>query len=150
VIHIDVPQLRERLDDIPLLVRHFVTKYKKDSGKDRVELSPEVWKRLYQYNWPGNVRQLENVMERAVILSRGETITLEDLPEDLRGAETEFDVDRFVPANVPLHVALEKIEEALIRRALRASHHVQAHAAEMLGITKSNIQHKMKKYGISA
>jgi two-component system NtrC family response regulator len=150
VIHIDVPQLRERQDDIPLLVRHFVTKYKKDSGKDRVELSPEVWKRLYQYNWPGNVRQLENVMERAVILSRGETITLEDLPEDLRGAETEFDVDRFVPANVPLQVALEKIEEALIRRALRASHHVQAHAAEMLGITKSNIQHKMKKYGISA
>lgn len=150
VIHIDVPQLRERLDDIPLLVRHFVTKYKKESGKDRVELSPEVWKRLYQYNWPGNVRQLENVMERAVILSRGETITLEDLPEDLRGAETEFDVDRFVPANVPLQVALEKIEEGLIRRALRASHHVQAHAAEMLGITKSNIQHKMKKYGISA
>jgi two-component system NtrC family response regulator len=85
-----------------------------------------------------------------VVLSKGETITFEDLPEDLRGAETEFDVDRFVPANVPLQVALEKIEEALIRRALHASHNVQAHAAEMLGITKSNIQYKMKKYNISA
>ncbi len=82
-------------------------------------------------------------------MSKAETITLEDLPEDLRGAEAEFDVDRFVPANIPLQVALEKIEEALIRRALRTSHHVQAHAAEMLGITKSNIQHKMKKYSIS-
>ncbi len=150
VIHIDVPPLRERLDDIPLLVRHFITKYKEETGKGRVELSPEVWKRLYRYNWPGNVRELENVMERAVVLSKGETITSEDLPEDLRGAETEFDVDRFVPANVPLQVALEKIEEALIRRALVACHHVQAHAAEMLGITKSNIQYKMKKYDISA
>jgi two-component system NtrC family response regulator len=150
VIHIDVPPLRERLDDIPLLVRHFISKYKEDAGKGRVELSPEVWKQLYRYNWPGNVRELENVMERAVVLSRGETITLEDLPEDFRGAETAFDVDRLVPANVPLQVALEKIEEALIRRALRASHHVQAHAAEMLGITKSNIQYKMKKYNISA
>jgi two-component system, NtrC family, response regulator len=150
VIHIDVPPLRERLDDIPLLVRHFINKYKEDAGKDRMELSPEVWKRLYRYNWPGNVRELENVMERAVVLSRGETISLEDLPEDFRGAETAFDVDRFVPANVPLQVALEKIEEALIRRALRASHHVQAHAAELLGITKSNIQYKMKKYKISA
>jgi two-component system NtrC family response regulator len=150
VIHIEVPPLRERLDDIPLLVRHFISKYKEDTGKGRVELSPEVWKRLYRYNWPGNVRELENVMERAVVLSKGETITFEDLPEDLRGAETEFDVDRFVPANVPLQVALEKIEEALIRRALHASHNVQAHAAEMLGITKSNIQYKMKKYNISA
>jgi two-component system NtrC family response regulator len=150
VIHIDVPPLRERLDDIPLLVRHFISKYKEDTGKGRVELSPEVWKRLYRYNWPGNVRELENVMERAVVLSNGETITFEDLPEDLRGTEAEFDVDRFVPANVPLQVALEKIEEALIRRALVACHNVQAHAAEMLGITKSNIQYKMKKYNISA
>jgi two-component system NtrC family response regulator len=150
VIHINVPPLRERLDDIPLLVRHFINKYKEDAGKSRLELSPEVWKRLYQYGWPGNVRELENVMERAVVLSRGETIRFEDLPEHLRGAETEFDVDRFVPANVPLQVALEKIEEALIRRALAACHNVQAHAAEMLGITKSNIQYKMKKYNISA
>jgi two-component system NtrC family response regulator len=150
VIHIDVPPLRERLDDIPLLVRHFISKYKEDTGKDRVALNPEVWKRLYQYNWPGNVRQLENVIERAVVLSNGETITLQDLPEDLRRAEAEFDVDRLVPANVPLQVALEKIEEALIRRALGTCNNVQAHAADMLGITKSNIQYKMKKYNISA
>jgi two-component system NtrC family response regulator len=150
VIHIEVAPLRERLDDIPILVRHFIAKYKEDTGKSRVELSPEVWKRLYRYSWPGNVRELENVMERAVILSEGETIMLEDLPEGLKGAEAEFDVDRLVPANVPLQMALEKIEEALIRRALHASHQVQAHAAEMLGITKSNIQYKMKKYNISA
>ncbi|RLF60407.1 MAG: sigma-54-dependent Fis family transcriptional regulator [Thermoplasmata archaeon] len=149
VMNIEVPPLRERIDDIPLLVKHFIEKYREDEGKDKIELSPEAWKALYSYSWPGNVRELENVIERAMVLSSGGKISLEDLPEELVGAEAEFDVERLVPPNVPLPKAMEQIEEKLIRRALHQCNNVQAHAAKMLGITKSLIQHKMKKYKIT-
>jgi two-component system NtrC family response regulator len=148
VMNIEVPPLRERIDDIPLLVKHFIEKHRDDDGKKKIELSPDVWKILYNYPWPGNIRELENVIERAVVLNSGGVISLEDLPEELAGAEVEFDVERFIPPNVPLPEALEQIEERLIRRALTQCNNVQAHAAEMLGITKSLIQHKMKKYSI--
>ena len=148
VMNIEVPPLRERIDDIPLLVKHFIEKYRGDEGKSKIELSPDVWKVLYNYSWPGNIRELENVIERAVVLNPGGLISLEDLPEELAGAEVEFDVERFIPPNVPMSEALEQIEEKLIRRALAQCNNVQSHAAEMLGITKSLIQHKMKKYSI--
>ncbi len=149
VINIEVPPLRARMDDIPLLVKHFVEKYKEDTGKKHLQLSPEVWKTLYNYSWPGNVRQLENVIERAVVLNSGGIITIEDLPPELTEAEAEFEVDRFIPLNMPLPTALEQIEEKLLRRALAETNNVQAHAAKMLGITKSLIQHKLKKYNIT-
>jgi two-component system NtrC family response regulator len=149
VIHIEVPPLRERIDDIPLLVRHFIEKYRDEQGKKAIELSPEVWKAIYAYPWPGNVRELENTIERAVVLNSGGVITPEDLPEELSGAEAEFDVESFIPPGVPLPSALERIEERLIRRALVQCNNVQSHAASMLGITKSLIQHKMKKYNIT-
>jgi len=148
VMNIEVPLLRERIDDIPLLVKHFIEKYKEDAGENKIELSPEVWKMLYNYSWPGNVRELENVIERAVVLSSEGLITPEDLPEELVGAKIEFDVERFIPPDVPLPKALEQIEEKLIRRALAQCNNVQSHASDMLGIKKNLIQHKMKKYGI--
>ena len=149
VIHIEVPPLRERIDDIPLLVKHFIQKYRDEQEKEKIELSAEVWKTIYAYPWPGNVRELENVIERAVVLNSGGEITHKDLPEELIGAETEFDVERFIPPGVPLPSALERIEERLIRRALAQCNNIQSHAASMLGITKSLIQHKMKKYNIT-
>jgi len=149
VMEIEVPPLHERVDDIPLLVKHFIEKYREDKGKNKIELSPEAWKALYTYTWPGNVRELENVMERAVVLNPEGAITPEDLPEEITGAEAEFDVERLVPSNVPLPAALEQIEEKMIRRALKQCNNVQAHAAKMLGITKSLIQHKLKKYKIT-
>ncbi len=148
VMNIKVPLLRERIDDIPLLVKHFIEKYKEDAGENKIELSPEVWKMLYNYSWPGNVRELENVIERAVVLSSEGLVTPEDLPEELVGAKIEFDVERFIPPDVPLPKALEQIEEKLIRRALAQCNNVQSHASDMLGIKKNLIQHKMKKYGI--
>ncbi|MCD6306821.1 MAG: sigma-54-dependent Fis family transcriptional regulator [Deltaproteobacteria bacterium] len=148
VIHIDVPSLRERPDDIPLLVRHFIEKFHGGEGDETIRLSPEAWKALYAYPWPGNVRELENAIERAVVLHSGDQITFDDLPEELRGAETHFDVERFIPPDIPLQKALEEIEERLVRRALIRNNYVQAHAARSLGITKSLIQHKMKKYNI--
>lgn len=148
VMNIEVPPLRERLDDIPPLVKHFIDNYRDDKEKKKLELSPEVWKVLYNHSWPGNIRELENVIERAVILCSGNIVRLEDLPEELAGAEVEFDVERFIPPNIPLPDALEQIEEKMIRRALDQCNNVQAHAAKMLGIKKNLIQHKMKKHGI--
>ena len=148
VINIEVPSLRERTEDIRLLVNHFIEKYGKDEGKEKVELSPEVWKAFYSYYWPGNVRELENIIERAVVLNSGGLISLEDLPQELSEKQEELDVDRFIPTSSPLQITLEQIEEKLIRRALNQCDNIQSHAAEMLGITKSLIQHKMKKYNI--
>jgi two-component system NtrC family response regulator len=148
VIHIEVPPLRERPEDIRLLVNHFIDKYRRTSGEEKIELSPEVWKSFYAYRWPGNVRELENVIERAVVLNSEGVINQRDLPAEFSEENMELDVDRFIPSDVPLQETLEKIEEQLIRRALKQSGDVQSHAAERLGITKSLIQHKMKKYNI--
>jgi len=149
VMNLELPPLRERIDDIPLLVKHFIEKYRTENNKNRIELSPEAWKALYNYSWPGNVRELENVIERALVLNSGGAIMLDDLPEELTAEEAEFDVERFIPPNMPLSTTLEKIEESLIRKALARCNNVQAHAAKRLGITKSLIQHKMKKYKIT-
>jgi two-component system NtrC family response regulator len=149
VIQIEVPPLRERPEDIRLLVNHFVEKYRLDGGRDSIELSPEVWKALYNYSWPGNIRELENLIERAVVLNAGAKIEIDDLPGEFTNKQEELDIDRFIPLGTPLQGTLEEIEEKLIRRALDRCNNVQAHAAEMLGITKSLIQHKLKKYHIT-
>jgi two-component system, NtrC family, response regulator len=149
VIHIDVPPLRERMEDIRLLVKHFIEKYSKEAGKEDIELSPEAWKALYAHPWPGNVRELENVIERAVVLNSGGVIELKDLPAEFSQNPEELDMERFISPDAHLQTTLEKIEEKMIRRALRHAGNIQSRAAEKLGITKSLIQHKMKKYNIT-
>jgi two-component system NtrC family response regulator len=148
VIHVEVPPLKERKEDIRLLVHHFIEKYRKDEGRDKIELAPEAWKALYNYPWPGNVRELENVIERAVVLNSGALIEFGDLPPEFSDQPQELDIDQFISPDAELQPTLERIEEKMIRRALDQADNVQAHAAEMLGITKSLIQHKMKKYNI--
>jgi len=149
VIHLDVPPLRERMEDIRLLVNHFIEKYGKESGREKIALSPEAWKALYAYPWPGNVRELENVIERAVVLNSGGVIELKDLPAECSQNPEGLDVEGFIPPDAPLQTTLEEIEERMIRRALGHAGNVQSRAAERLGITKSLIQHKMKKYNIT-
>ena len=139
VIHIEVPPLKERIEDIPLLIDHFIERFQSSSAR-RVTLSPEVKKTLFNYSWPGNVRELENIIERPVDLCTGEIITMEDLPEFF--AQT-------VPLSQTLPEALEELEEKLIRGALEYSNHVQSQAAEMLGISRHVMHYKMKKYGLS-
>ena len=148
VIHIEVPSLRERTEDIRLLVNHFIKKYRQGEEKNKIELSPEAWKALYNYGWAGNIRELENVIERAVVLNSGGLIKLGDLPAGFSKEQEALDVERFIPLNAPLHQTLGEIEEKLIKRALNQCNNVQSHAAEILGITKSLIQHKIKKYNI--
>jgi two-component system NtrC family response regulator len=149
VIHLEVPSLKDRSEDIKLLVNHFINKYQDMSKKERTGLSPDAWKALYKYSWPGNIRELENVIERAVVLSPGGSIDIEDLPDYLTEKEKELNVEGFIPVNAPLHETLEQIEEKIIRRALERCNNIQSHAAEMIGITKSLMQHKIKKYNIS-
>jgi len=147
VVQIEVPPLKERIEDIPLLVAHFIEKFR-PSKKRNIELAPEVWKVLYTYSWPGNIRELENAIERALVMNSDGLICTEDLPDEFSQKEEELNVDRFIPLDAPLQKTLEQIEEKLIRRSLNECNNVQAHAAKMLGITKSLIQHKMKKYNI--
>ncbi|AEB08221.1 sigma-54-dependent transcriptional regulator [Desulfobacca acetoxidans] len=150
VVHLAIPPLRQRTDDIPLLVTHFMQKFARVNNRGDIRLDPEVMKILLRYPWPGNVRELENVIERAVILCSGDTITIADLPPNVAEApETEFNIDLLVPQHIPLPEALDTIEQLMIRRALNQSGYVQVRAAELLGITKSLLQYKLKKYQIT-
>jgi two-component system NtrC family response regulator len=147
VVQIEVPPLKDRIEDLPFLTAHFIEKFQ-PSKKKKIELAPAVWKALYNYSWPGNIRELENTIERAVVMNSDGLISIEDLPDEFSEKQEEINVDRFIPLNAPLQKTLEQIEKHLIRRSLKQCNNVQSHAAEMLGITKSLIQHKMKKYNI--
>jgi two-component system NtrC family response regulator len=151
VVHLHMPPLRQRQEDIPLLAAHFIKKYALENVRGQVRITPESLKALVQYPWPGNVRELENVIERAVILCGDNLITPQDLPGELapQVVEPKLDIDRFVPLHTPLNEALDHIEEQMIRRALEQSGNVQVRAAELLGITKSLLQYKLKKYHLT-
>ena len=151
VVHLHLPPLRQRQEDIPLLAAHFIKKYVQENLRDKTRITPEALQVLIHYAWPGNVRELENVMERAVILCSNNTISPQDLPAELAPApaESRLDIDRFIPLNTPLPEALDAIEEQMIRRALEKSGQVQVRAAEFLGITKSLLQYKLKKYHLT-
>jgi two-component system NtrC family response regulator len=151
VVHLEVPPLRQRQEDIPLLAAHFIKKYSQENVRGQMRITPEAIKALVQYPWPGNVRELENVIERAVILCGDNLITPQDLPGELAPAavEPKLDIDRFIPLHTPLPEALDHIEEQMIRRALEQSGNVQVRAAELLGITKSLLQYKLKKYHLT-
>jgi len=152
VVHLHIPSLRERQEDIPPLATHFLRKYTQENARGEVHLSPEAMKLLLHYAWPGNVRELENVMERAVILCNQNLITVNDFPRELGGESIDpsrLNIDRFIPLQTPLTEALEQIEEQMIRRALEQSGQVQVRAAELLGITKSLLQYKLKKYQLT-
>jgi two-component system, NtrC family, response regulator len=151
VVHLHLPPLRQRQEDIPLLATHFLNKYVLENVRGKTRITPEAFKVLIQYAWPGNVRELENVMERAVILCSNNVISPQDLPAELAPApaESKLDIDRFIPLSTPLPEALDSIEEQMIRRALEKSGQVQVRAAELLGITKSLLQYKLKKYHLT-
>jgi two-component system NtrC family response regulator len=153
VIHIHLSPLRERVDDIPALVTHFIEKNSKNLGRD-LDISPEALRLLISLPWEGNVRELENTIERAAILCNGNKIEPEDVQPDsseLSNAHewsTGLELNQFIPENLSLAEVLNGIEEKLVRKALEDAGHVQARAAEQLGITKSLLQYKMKKYNL--
>jgi two-component system NtrC family response regulator len=151
VVNIHLPPLRERREDIPILASHFLRKFSLENNRVVHGFTSGAIDYLSAYEWPGNVRQLENVIERCVVLSSRDVIDVEDLPPELRDEETQFKsaVD-LLPLKINLSETLEKIEAALIRRAMVHSGFVQVKTAEMLDVSKSLLQYKLKKYKIAA
>ncbi len=151
VVSIHLPPLRERREDIPFLASHFLDKFSKENGREMKGFTPSAMDYLSAYEWPGNVRQLENVIERCVVLSGSEFVDAEDLPPEIKDEDSQFKsaVD-LLPTKLDLGETLEKIEAAVIRRALVRAEFVQVKAAELLNVSKSLLQYKLKKYNISA
>ncbi len=152
VLHLVLPPLKERLEDIRLLVAHMIEKYAGERGNNPPVsgVDQEVDRLFYEYAWPGNVRELENVIERAMVLCPGDVIRVSDLPIEFRkNIPSSLHIDD-IPSNAKLYDTLDMVEQTMIKRALSVSHNVQSHAAELLGIGKSGLSQKIKKYGIKA
>ncbi|MBC8318033.1 MAG: sigma-54-dependent Fis family transcriptional regulator [Desulfobulbaceae bacterium] len=153
VLHLNIPPLRERGDDIPLLANHFVNKFSEQLQKPELEISPAAMRVLIASPWEGNVRELENTIERASILCSGNTIEPEDVQPEVALAErtiqpVTFQMDGHLPPGTRLPEMLDMIEKELLCNALEEAGHIQARAAKALGITKSLLQYKMKKFGL--
>jgi two-component system response regulator PilR (NtrC family) len=149
VISIHLPALRERRDDIPLLVQHFLEKYGEENDRRNVEVAPEALDLLMDYDWPGNVRELENVIERAVVLCTGTRIGPELIPEHVR-KNPAFQVPHVVmPADgISLKDVTVAYERQWIESALEAAGGVQKRAAELLRIKPTTLNEMIKRYDI--
>src|SRR5688572_18095089 len=149
VISIHLPALRERRDDIPLLVQHFLEKYGEENGRKNVEIAPEALDLLMDYDWPGNVRELENVIERAVVLSTAQRIGLDLIPEHVR-KNPAFQIPHVVmPADgISLKDVTVAYERQWIESALEAAGGVQKRAAELLRIKPTTLNEMIKRYDI--
>ena len=147
VISIVLPPLRERLEDIPVLVEHFLQRFNAENGKHVKRVSAEVMERFFVHAWPGNVRELENVVERGVVLARGEEIGLDLLPKDLSRRATVPE-GAPLPEGVRFYDAVSRFERQMIESALRRSGGVQKQAAELLGLKPTTLNEKIKRLGI--
>ncbi len=147
VVTIPLAPLRERREDVLPLVEHFLKKYSMENKKEVTSLSKEARDLLVQYPYPGNVRELENLVERAVVLCRGKTLTAQDLPLHIQDSKAEKALEEGRKGR-SLPQALEEIERQEIARALQKASWVQTRAAEELGISERVLRYKMKKYDI--
>jgi len=146
VVSIKIPPLRERKEDILPMIEDFIEKYSKENNKAKIEISKEAADVLMKYNYPGNVRELENIIERAVVLTRGKVITLNDLPMNLKGFKEEKTLAALGKGTLTEQV--EAIEKQLIFDALQQSSGNQTKAGKLLGLTERNLRYKLKKYNI--
>lgn len=150
VVTVHLPPLRERLEDIPLLARHFLEQaMERHSMTGRLRgFDPECEKMLLKAPWPGNVRQLENTVERAMILCPGDLVTISDLPPDIFDPCETMPASSDIDTSMGLYDALVNYEKRIIVQALKRSKGVQSHAARLLKIGKSGLNQKIKKLGI--
>jgi transcriptional regulator with PAS, ATPase and Fis domain len=146
VVSIIVPPLRERRDDIPLLADHFLKKYNHEMAKNIRQISQEAMELLARYAWSGNVRELENIVERAVIFCKESFISERDLPQEIKGQMAS-------PHNpqsekMSLEAAVDEFEKALLVRTLAATHGNKSEAAKQLGMSRSTLLSKLKKHDL--
>jgi two-component system response regulator AtoC len=148
VLPIHCPPLRERRDDVPLLIDHFVARNNTRLGTSIRGLDTETRRLLYEYAWPGNVRELENTIERAMVLAEGEQIIAADLPERIREARDPVQV-QLASGELSVKKTTRIIEEILIRRALQKTKGNRTRAAEVLEISHRALLYKIKDYQIT-
>jgi two-component system response regulator HydG len=148
IIPIEVPPLRDRKEDIPLLVDHFIEALSERTRSDVEGMAPDALEALKAYNWPGNGRELENSIEHAMVFAEGEEITIPDLPTGVTGRSRE-DVLELPQGDRSLPEILEDLEEQLILRAYREADGVKTETAELLGIKTSGLYYKLEKYEIT-
>jgi two-component system, NtrC family, response regulator AtoC len=149
VLQITIPPLRERKDDIPLLVEHFLSRYGERLGRANMTISREALRALMDYGWPGNVRELENTIERAMVLADSERIEVENLPERLSQGPTDAPPLAFLGDDLSIKKAVRTIERELIRRSLEKTGGNRTRAAELLEISHRALLYKIKEYGLT-
>jgi two-component system response regulator PilR (NtrC family) len=151
VIPITVPPLRERADDIPLLIRHFVKAHATKMNRGEIRLADDVEALLLSYPWPGNVRELTNLLERAVALCRSDVIEIGDLPPNIRDHVTPpGEAAKELPqGGLDLEEYVAEIETTLIKQALQSTRYSQKRAANLLGLTARSLRYRLKKYGLA-
>ncbi len=142
VVHIEVPPLRERRDDIPLLLNAFLREFAEENGKQITGIDARARAALYKYGWPGNIRQLRNCMESAVVMCMKNEITLDDLPPTISGIKDAADI------TVPVGVTLEEAEKTIIRENLAANKGNKSKTADILGIGRKTLHRKLQEYGM--
>ncbi len=146
VIPLELPPLRERLDDIPQLVEHFFSKLKQKHGRESLVLPISLMPYFSNYRWPGNIRELENIIERLIVLTPGNEITVSHLPAFLRREHASVDT---LNIDLPSQgISLEAIEKELILKALEKFNWNQTHAAKYLDISRKALIYRMEKHGI--
>ena len=145
VINIELPPLRERIADIPLLAEHFLKQMREDTGKNVTGFTSEAMAAIQRYRWPGNVRELQNVIERAVLFGKESVIGVADLPATLASVGS---VNLESTAGRTLKQSLENPERQIIREVLEANHWNRNLTAEMLGINRTTLYKKMKRLGL--
>ena len=151
VIPMKVPPLKQRKSDIPLLIDHFLKKFQKGSEKKITGFSPEAMDAMLKYDWPGNVREVENVIKRLTILCDDEVVTVDDLPEHIphKGRAVRVVEEDFLEKGVTLHDAVEDYEKRLILGALERSDWVKTKAAKLLNINRTTLVEKIKKQNLT-
>jgi DNA-binding NtrC family response regulator len=154
VIELRVPPLRKRTQDIPLLAVFLLKKTAEELASPVADMSPDAMECLKAYSWPGNIRELRNAIERGILFSSSHVLEIESLPEEIRSIRAAAKPDSIQDTpllspdfSLPAH--LEAVERDIIRQALIRSHGIQARAAALLGISRSNLQYKLKKLGIA-
>ena len=144
VIPIEIPALRERKEDIPLLLEHFINKFADKMKREKLVIDDAAMECLVNYSWKGNIRELENLVERMVILSRGEVIKVDDLPKEIKVKDNQ-EIPFYLPDS---GIKLDEVEKDLIFQAMQRTDHNQTKAAKLLGISRHTLLYRLEKYGM--
>jgi len=153
VFSITLPPLRDRKEDIPDLVEYFIFKYSHKYQKIVTGVAPDAMESLINYSWPGNVRELENAIAHAIVVSHGQIILKEHLPQNITGNKTKEDASKIINVEdegvVPLNDLIAKVEKDMIIKALKSTNGNKSKAARLLGISRKSLFNKIRDYNIN-